>query len=75
MSDSLRWGTPTGLNGERGLLVAIIARATQDFLRGPVPLVADSYDYFTGPAYQDHLAWLELPQDYLPAAFLNHDAG
>lgn len=66
---NLRYGTPTGLNGERGLLISIIARATQDFLRGNHALVADSYEYFIGPAYRNHLAWLELPADYLPAAF------
>ena len=70
---NLRWGTPSGLNGERGLLLAVIQRATQDFLRGSVDLVADAYDYFTGPYYQDHLAWLSLPQDFLPAAFLTPD--
>lgn len=68
---NLRFGTPTGLNGERGLLCAIIGRATQDFLRGNHDLVADSYDYFTGNEYKNHLRWLDLPVDYLPEAFLN----
>ena len=71
---NLRFGIPHSLNGETGLLCAIIARATQDFLRGNHDLVADAYDYFVSENYTNHLTWLELPDDFLPVAFLNHDA-
>jgi len=54
--------------GERALIVAVLLRAATD-LQDPSPSIRrDALAYFRGPVYQDHLAWLNLPADWLPLA-------
>ena len=61
---------PAGLAGPEGLLAAIISRATVDAMgAGGAANAIDALAYFGGPAYQNHLAWLGLPNDIRPVAF------
>jgi hypothetical protein len=61
---------PAGLSGPEGLVIAIINQATVDAMgTGGEANCIDSWAYFGGPAYQNHLAWLGLPNDIRPAAF------
>ena len=56
-----------GVVGERGLIVSIIATATIDYLAGDDADAEDAAAYFASETYRDHLAWLGLPTDWLPA--------
>lgn len=51
-----------GLNGERGLLVAIIYSAHKDARRGR----ADAIQFFRSEWYREILGWLGLPETFLP---------
>jgi hypothetical protein len=61
---------PAGLSGPSGLVSAIVGQAAKDASgAGGAANCIDALAYFGGPAYQDHLAWLGLPNDIRPAAF------
>jgi hypothetical protein len=65
-----RLKSPAGLSGPEGLLTAIINQATVDAIgTGGEANCINAWAYFGGPAYQNHLAWLGLPNDIRPAAF------
>lgn len=51
-----------GLNGARGLLVAVVAQATADLAAGDPTAAA----YFMSEQYRGHLTWLDLPAEWLP---------
>ena len=59
---------PAGLAGPEGLLTAIINRATVDAMgTGGAANAINAWAYLGGPEYQNHLAWLGLPNDIRPA--------
>lgn len=57
---------PKGLAGERALMVAVIRQAVIDFNTGPDDLQLDAAKYFVSDYYRQHLAWLGLPEHWLP---------
>lgn len=52
--------------GARALVACIIAQAARDYFEADSNQFS-ARDYFSGPLYRHHLAWLELPTDWLPA--------
>jgi hypothetical protein len=67
-----RLKAPAGLVGPSGLVSAIISRAAQDAMgTGGASNVIDAWAYFNGPEYQDHMAWLDLPADWLPEPLID----
>lgn len=54
------------LRGEKGLLVAIIARAAMDAKGSDWQLREDAMKYFAGENYKADLQLLGLPSDLLP---------
>lgn len=60
-------GKQRNVAGERGLVAAVIGRATDDAVAG----CPEARKYFAGKVYRHHLAWLDLAGDMLPAVFDN----
>lgn len=54
------------LNGERGLLTAIVAQALNDLHTGTQEQRRDARRYFASAEYRSHLTWLGLAPDLLP---------
>jgi hypothetical protein len=58
-----------GLSGPAGLITAIISQGAKDASgTGGAANAIDAWAYLGGPVYQNHLAWLGLPNDIRPAA-------
>lgn len=55
------------LNGERGLLAAVIAQAVKDLGSTDEETRRDAYRYLTSDLYKHHLELLDLQPDLLPA--------
>ena len=61
---------PAGLSGPEGLVTAIVGQAAKDASgAGGAANCIDAWAYFGGKTYQNHLAWLGLPNDIRPVAF------
>jgi len=56
---------PTALNGERGLIVAVMAQAYSDAL---LKEDRSALQYFRSQWYQQHLDLLDLPPHLIPPA-------
>ncbi len=57
----------SGLKGPRGLLAAVIVRATKDAISpGEPEHYADAWGYLNGDSYSHHLDLLGLEPDMLP---------
>lgn len=54
------------LSGPEGLIVAVIATATQDYCRGVEPHKRDALLFFGSRTYEHYLTWLGLPNRWLP---------
>lgn len=54
------------LNGERGLLTAVIAQAVKDWRSGTKRKRRNARKYFKSATYKYHLSLLDLPKDWLP---------
>ena len=54
--------------GEMAIIVAVMAQAWED-LDGPQKLASHAAVYFLSPLYRHHLAWLGLPDYWLPEGF------
>lgn len=55
-----------GLNGPRGLLVAVVAQAVNDLCSGTAEQRQDARRYFDSPLYAHHLNYLDLVPDLVP---------
>ena len=51
--------------GEMAIIVAVMAQAWED-LDGPQKLASHAAVYFLSGLYRHHLAWLGLPEEWLP---------
>ena len=54
--------------GEMAIVVAVMAQAWED-LDGPQKLASHAAVYFLSGLYRHHLAWLGLPEYWLPEGF------
>ena len=59
-----------GINGEAGLLISVLAMATDDFRRGG-KWGEDAKLFFRSDWYKHILGVLDLPPDWLPAIVEN----
>lgn len=58
-----------GLVGEKSLIAAIVAVATNDAVSNKNNAdLLNAWSYFGGPVYKNHLSWLGLPGETMPAA-------
>lgn len=62
-----RYMRPNDLTGERGLLAAVIATATQDATAQNGEHRDDAWRFFAGDLYGHYMQLLELPAEWLPA--------
>jgi hypothetical protein len=60
--------------GEMAIIVAVMAQAWEDLDAGP-KLASHAAVYFLSGLYRHHLAWLGLPEYWLPEGFDRSDAG
>lgn len=61
-----RMKAPTGMRGERALIVRVIALAKRDALKGTKDQQDDAIRYLRSSEYKKHLQILKLPTDWLP---------
>lgn len=54
---------PAGLNGEEGLALAVIYRATLDLRSGDAEIAGDARDFFEGPWFVDLCDFLDILPD------------
>jgi len=64
-----------GLNGGKGLTVAIIQQAAYDAIGKNRAAMLSAWAYFGSPTYQNHLTWLELPTNWKPERVENPTNG
>ena len=55
-----------GLNGERGLLCAVLVQALNDYHAGTPAERQDARRYFASDVYRTHLTLLDLAPDLMP---------